>query len=245
MASFAESLLFLSDQTGFAIQGMAAFVAGAASAWIVIHWEIEALQRFPLWVLKWVTRLIGRDPNMVRLFVVICGFNSVAMFLYMSTGVWVVLPALVCFLTGMNLAIIFVRGRPAPLAEPPDGEEVPAADDAADGLGLGEGVRLKVLPLLCGLLVLVLELPAFWYSIGMGISLGHVLRDHYSLAEILFFSYNSPGIGRAFAQRGAAYLHIIVPVLAVSALAEAYSVSEASKMVPWGERWSDEDSGGA
>lgn len=238
VASFPESLAFLGSQTGFAIQGMIAFAAGAASAWIVIHWHIDALERFPLWVLNWVTKLMGHSPGMVKLFLVICGFNSVAMFLYMCTGVWVVVPALVCFLTGMNLAVIFVRARPAALPE-----LLPTGEQVVGSLPSHGALSLKVWPLLCGILVVVLELPAFWYAIGMGISLGHVVREHHSIAQIVLFRYQGSGVGAALAQRGAAFLHVIVPVLVVSALAEAYSVSEAGGMAGWVEREDDKESG--
>ena len=200
---------------------------GAASAWIVVHWRIEPLERFPLWMLKWVTKLIGRRPSMTRLFLAIFGFNSAAMFLYMCTGVWVILPAMVCFLTGMNLAIIFVRGQPTLPGEEADSDAAPAELEAE----LAGEPPLKLLPLICGLLVVLLELPAFWYSIGMGISLGHYVRDHFSLGAILLFRYPTPGMALAMGQRMAAYLQIIVPVLAVSALAEAYAVREASRAV--------------
>ncbi len=51
MPSLAESLAFLGSQTVFAFYGMVTFMAGAASAWIVIHWRIEPLMWFALWVL--------------------------------------------------------------------------------------------------------------------------------------------------------------------------------------------------
>ena len=230
VVSIGESLEFLRSQTGFAMQGLIAFAAGAASAWVVIRGHIEFLERFPLWVFKWVTKLIGQTPRMVRLFVVIFGFNSVAMFAYMCTGVWVVMPSVVCFLTGMNLAIIVVRSQPAPVAVE-DMDEETLARRAAE---LETGPQLKVFPLLCGLLVVLLELPAFWYSIGMGISLGHFMREHLSLGQILTFRYESTGVGQAFALRAVAYVQIIVPVLAISALAEAYAVREAGKLVSVG-----------
>ena len=228
MPPFAESLTFLVSQTGFALYGMIAFILGAASAWIVIRWEVEPLERFALWLLKCVTWLVGQHPTMFRLFVIIWGFNSTAMFVYLCTGVWVVMPALVCFLTGMNLAIIFVRG-------PAAAEGVPLmAGPAAGTPGVEEGSGLSVGPLLCGLLVVLLELPAFWYSIGMGISLGHFVQEHFSVAEIVLLRLRSPGFIEALTQRATAYLHVIVPLLAVSALAEAYAVREATRFVQAG-----------
>lgn len=227
MPAFSESLTFLMSQTGCALYGMIAFILGAASAWIVIHWEVEPLERFALWLLKCVTWLVGQRPTMLRLFVIIWGFNSAAMFVYMCTGVWVVMPALVCFLTGMNLAIIFVRG---PTVE---GATL-MAGPAAGITGVEDGPALSVGPLLCGLLVVLLELPAFWYSIGMGISLGHFVQEHFSLADIILFRLSSPDFNDALSQRATAYLQVIVPVLCVSALAEAYAVREASRFVQEG-----------
>jgi len=238
MPPFAESLTFLIGQTGCALYAMIAFILGAASAWVVIYWEVEPLERFALWLLKCVTWLVGQRPTMLRLFVIIWGFNSTAMFVYMCTGVWVVLPALVCFLTGMNLAIIFVRGPAA--AEGSPLIPVPAAStlDAEEGPALGVG------PMLCGLLVVLLELPAFWYSIGMGISLGHFVQEHFSsIADILLLRLGSPAFNAAFEERAAAYVQVIVPVLFVSALAEAYAVREASRAVQEGSKEKGEGAG--
>ena len=235
MGSLADSLAFLKGQTGFAILGMVTFMAGAASAGIVVHYRIGPLMRFPLWLLKWVMKLMGRRPSMGRLFVIIFVFNSVAMFLYMCTGVWVIGPALVGFLTGMNLAIVFVCGRPMLPPEAVESEDpAPAEDDA-------EPATPGLVPLLCGLLVLVLELPAFWYATGMGISLGRHVRDHFSLAQIVFMHYGEGGLGGELAVRAAAYGRVIVPVLALSAWAEAYAVAETSRMVGPDDAESDSD----
>ena len=232
MAPFVESLSFLRTQAGFAVYGMVVFISGVASAWIVIHWQIEPLMRFALWLLDWVAKLLGRRPTMPRLFVVIFCFNTAAMFVYMCTGVWVVLPALVGFLTGMNLAIIFAHGRPEWVDEDEDGVTTRVSVSEGDGLAeMSEPPPLRLLPLVCGLLVVVLELPAFWFSIGMGISLGHHVREHFGLMQILLFRFGEPGIGPQLVERCQAYVRVIAPVLAVSALAEAYAVSETSKIV--------------
>ncbi len=229
--SLAESLAFLHTQTGFALYGMAAFLAGAASAWIVIHWRVEPLIRFALWMLEQVGKLVGKHPSMARLFLVIFLFNSVAMFAYMCSGVWVFLPAAIGFLTGMNLAIIFVEGRPAWFEEEEEDSGLNLSVSEADGLAeMAEPPPVKLLPLLCGLLVIVLELPAFWFSMGMGISLGHFVREHYTAAQILLFQFRDPSLWPALAERCAAYWRVIAPVLAVSALAEAYAVAESARM---------------
>ena len=79
--------------------------------------------------------------------------------------------------------------------------------------------------------MVVFELPAFWYSIGMGISLGHYMQEHFTAVQILLFNYGEPGVMPALAERCSAYVRVIVPVLGVSALAEAYAVAETSKVV--------------
>ncbi len=167
---------------------------------------------------------------MGRLFTVIFLFNSIAMFVYMCAGLWVVLPALVGFLTGMNLVVIFAEGKPAWGEEEDDEPRALVSVSDADGLAEMAGPPPpKLLPLLCGLLVLLLELPAFWYALGMGISLGHFVRETYSVGQILMLDFRTPSISPQFMERCTAYLRVIVPVLAVSAWAEAYAVSETTK----------------
>jgi hypothetical protein len=66
----------------------------------------------------------------------------------------------------------------------------------------------------CGILVIVLELPAFWISIALGMS----------LSDLVWVEPSWQGIRAAFAPRAIAYAQVIVPVLAISAAAEAIAI---------------------
>ena len=67
---------------------------------------------------------------------------------------------------------------------------------------------------ICGLLTLLLELPCFWYTMGMTLWMTPGLFAMWRSADW------SP-----IAQRVTAYLTVILPILFVSAMVEAYAVS--------------------
>ena len=67
------------------------------------------------------------------------------------------------------------------------------------------------LSMACGVLVLLLELPCFWYCIAMGISMGWAVQGGTPYQT-------------ALASRAPAYASVIVPLLLVSALAESVTI---------------------
>jgi uncharacterized membrane protein SpoIIM required for sporulation len=70
-------------------------------------------------------------------------------------------------------------------------------------------------------MVLILELPAFWYSVAMGISMGHAVRSGTAYVE-------------AFQDRIVPYLAVIVPALLISAIAESIAIQFATPSKPRG-----------
>ena len=183
------------------------FAAGLFAAWPIVHYRLRGPARLPLAIFRLVLGLMGRSPSIARMAAVIFCFNTSAIFLYMSTGFHPLLPKVLCVWTGLNVGLIAGAAR---LGES-RGPGRPGADQWTPPRGL---------TLLCGLLVLLLELPAFWFSIAMGISMGHAVQ-----------SGGSPYLG-ALAVRAGAYFALVAPALLVSALAEAVAVRGSAGRAP-------------
>lgn len=176
------------------------FAVGLFLSWPIVHYRLELLTRLPLAVFHLVLRLIGTSPSIARTAAVVFCFNSVVIFAYMASGFHPLLPKVFGIWIGMNVGIIIGmvgrRGALPHVGRPAAGQWVPPASLTA----------------VCGALVLMLELPCFWFAVAMGISMGHTVQAG---AE----PYLS-----ALALRAQAYLAVIVPALAVSAIAEAIAV---------------------
>lgn len=229
--AWAESWSLFWRHTPLAAASAAVFFIGFASAWVVVRSDIRFLIWFPLWFLKTITSVVRRRPSFPFIFMVIFGFNSVAMFVYMLTGMAPFLPAAICFLTGMNIAIAVLKGHTlslgargcAPPENPPeDSAEKPGEDGAGQGdsppgeVSLGSGCFI----LACFVVVLALELPCFWFSIALGTSMefGEMGR------------FTSAGMMQVMLPRVLAYLRIIMPLLAVSAAAEATAIRRSRQL---------------
>jgi hypothetical protein len=138
----------------------------------------------------------------VRVFLVIFLFNSIAIFLYMGSGVLIVVPAAVAFLTGLNIGVIVLRSQEIGL---------PGGSDSSDP---SEPIETPSWVGVCGMAVVALELPCFWLSMAMGIRMGQALSHGYTAARV----------GELFVPRATAYVAVIVPVLFISALAETAAI---------------------
>lgn len=162
----------------------------------------------PLFLFRVVLRLLGEEPGLARLCLVIFGFNGTAMLLYMASGFHPVIPAAVCLLTGYNIAAILLLA----------GEKRELGD-----LVVSPGARWtppRWVAGLCGLAVLVVELPCFWYSIAMGIGLG------------LEIASGQTDYIQGFAPRLDAYLRVLLPALFASAMCESIAIRGMSTPAP-------------
>jgi hypothetical protein len=162
----------------------------------------------PLMLFRMVGGLLGSRPSMTRLWFVIFGFNGTAMALYMASGVHPAVPATICLVTGYNIAVILLlvgeRKDLDDLAISPAGAWMPARWVAG----------------LCGLAVILLELPCFWYSIAMGIRLGQeITADQTSYMQ-------------GIVTRLHAYALLLLPILLVSAVCEAIAIRGMSASPP-------------
>jgi hypothetical protein len=176
------------------------FVVGLFAAMPVVRYRLEVVKWLPLKLFRGVVRLMG-DGGVVRTAAVIWLFNSVAIFVYMASGFHPLLPKLFVMWTGLNI-VVLTGGI--------DKEKDPVLSrlvrPAENGLQLPRAILL-----LCGLFVLVLELPCFWFAIGMGVRMGHQVQAGARYVEQL-------------SHRAVPYVAVIVPLLLVSAIAEAIAI---------------------
>ena len=209
MVSLYSCLRLLVDHMWLGVAAALLFVAGLATAGPVVRYDYRALMVFPLWVVRRVMRIIGSEMRALRVFLVIFLFNSVAIYLYMVSGVLIILPAAFAFLTGLNIGVVVLKGRESALAAaveaPPDPSVAPPAP-----VGIPRWVDY------CGMVVLALELPSFWISVGLGIGMARKL----SVAG----QYTLGNMGALLTERTHAYWMIILPALFLSAVAETAAI---------------------
>jgi len=189
----------LVDHLRLALDAALLFAVGLFVSWPVVHYRLKAIARLPLAVFRLVLGLIGRSPGIPRMAGAIWGFNSVAIFVYMASGCHPLLPKLFGIWVGMNIGII--------MGMAPHAEDLLQAGMAAPG----QWVPPPLLSTVSGALVLVLELPCFWFAIAMGIRMGQAVQS------------GQPYLS-ALAPRATAYVCVIVPVLAFSAVCEAVAI---------------------
>jgi len=209
MATFHSSLCLLSDHVWLGVLAAVLFVAGLGTAGPVVRHDYRPLMALPLWVVRLVLRVMGPNLPPLRTFALIFGFNCVAIFLYMLSGVLIVVPAAMAFLTGLHIGVVVLKAGELDLAS--GAERPPPPVQAAR-----EGARAPAWVNFCGLLVLLLELPSFWISVGMGIGMARKL----SAAG----QYNLDVARALVTERVDAYLMIIIPALFLSALAETAAI---------------------
>jgi hypothetical protein len=183
-----------------AVHAALLFAVGLFVSWPVVHYRLRAMAWLPMAVFRLAMRLLGPSPSILRTWAVIVTFNATAMFLYMGSGFHPLLPKAFGIWVGMNIGIILGMGRqeqfPMTRAETAGPQWVPSA-------------RLTAI---CGLAVLLIELPCFWYCVALGISMGHVVQGGLA-------SYPA-----ALALRAGAYVTVLLPLLMASALAEAIAI---------------------
>jgi len=192
--SIAQAIRLILSHTGSAAAMALVFAAGGVFAFQARRWRLRALKGFAEWFAGRVERILSSGPSRLRLAAFIFLFNASAIFLYMLTGLVPWLPILTTFLAGMNVIFASLAGR-----------------------GRDRGFRTKPhvarSARICMLLTFALELPAFWYAMAMGWTIRTRMMD-------LFWGTNLDSVR----DRAAAYAMILVPILFVSAIAEAHAI---------------------
>ena len=189
----------LRDHFRLALHAALLFAAGLFASWPVVHYRLRAVSWLPMAVLRMIVRAFGASPSVARMAAVIGCFNTAAIFLYMASGVHPLLPKAFGVWTGLNVGVVMGMGR---------GVELMGRGAARQG----QWVPSRPLTAACGLLVMALELPSFWFSIAMGISMGQAVAG------------GGQPYWQAVAERAAVYAAVIVPTLLVSAAAEAVAI---------------------
>jgi hypothetical protein len=202
---YLEALNTLGDHLGAAVWALLVFLVGLLLASPVVRLEVTSLLAFPRWFMKMARTYLGPTTSPLLLGLCIFGFNTVAIFVYMISGGLVVLPIVFCLFTGLNVGAALLMEAQASLG-PPEAPEPPV-----------EPTPPKPWVGLCGLFVIVVELSAFWLAIGMGLKLGHLMRQEFTWATF-----------RAAAEpRVTAYLLVLAPALLISAIAETAAIKGA------------------
>ena len=210
MSELQTHLAFLARHGWGALGAFCAFFIGAFSARVVVANNIRPLMAFPMWLVERLMVFIRRNPSILALGLLIFTFNGVAMFIYLLLGLIPYLPAVIAFLTGMNVAIGAIKGPEIMIRSAEDGgDSAPADQDETPQAP----PKLNRLAVACSLVTLLLELPCFWLTIALAAGMNYWLGD-------VAAPRNLPD----FQMRVVTYLKVILPLLAVSALAESYSV---------------------
>ena len=188
---------------GLALLALFLFILGFGFSYFVEKFDLKAFKAFPVWFLRYTFRFANPNKNFIYIFSFIFLFNSGAICLYMLSGLLVLFPVLIAFLTGTNIGIIVMQPVPKELSE---GSFYRPRKDVKLSPGL----------LLLTVLVPLFELFVFCYSIAMGLEMASSMLLNFTWENAMILAI----------PRLKMYLVLCVPLLLVSALAEARVIKE-------------------
>ncbi|MFZ0390076.1 MAG: stage II sporulation protein M [Calditrichia bacterium] len=139
------------------------FIAGIYTAPFLVEKETGWLLAYPRWVGRLTKKYIERDHHFTALFIVIVILNNLSLFSGFLSGYLIVLPFLLCFFTGFNVAVL-----------------------GYDLLGWQGIWHMLVNP------VAWLEFPAAWLSFAMGFRLAVAVAENGFTAGVLEFQLLLP-----------------------------------------------------
>jgi hypothetical protein len=149
--------------------------------------------------MKVFVRFVNPSASIVRIFLIIFIFNTFSIMLYLISGLFIIFPYIIAFLTGMNIGLtVFIE---------PDGTleriEISTPEKA---------IRFMLL----SMLVLVFEVSVFSIALGLSMSMATAASTITvnNITNALFLS-------EILSVRLAAYFDICMPILFVSAIMEA------------------------
>lgn len=197
-----EALYVLKDNIYYTWFAMLVFFMGFCCSWIVYDLNIKAFLWFPKWFIKVMSKVINPRSSFLNIVLVIFIFNSISIMLYMSSGLFIILPVIIAFLTGMNIGLtVFI---------PPDlsieGYHIKEVRDPIKAFRM----------VLFSTLVLISEVLVFSMALGMGMSLGSAAATITSESM-----YSALFLSELLSIRMQAYVALCVPILAISAIMEA------------------------
>jgi len=196
--TYGEALTLLWKHLWGAVGMGLLFGAGMFLAIPVMRNRFRPLLFFPGIFADMLHRLLRKNPSTFRLAAFIFLFNTCAIFLYMLTGIVPFVPAAVALWAGLNVALAAILAQ----------KRFPPAD-----------INTLPLPLTArigAVMTFALEIPSFCFALAMGMT----IQSHL---PALFHSTDITDISR----RALAYIMVLVPTLAISALAEAHAVCSA------------------
>ena len=196
--TYTEALALLWEHTWGALGIGLVFGAGMLLAVPVMRKRIRPLLFFPGIFANMLHRLLGKSRSTLRLALFIFLFNSCAIFLYMLTGIVPFAPAAVAIWAGLNVALTSIIAQ----------KRFPRVDLSV--------VPLPLFARIGAVLTFALEIPSFCFALAMGMTI-----------QTRFTALLHGATANDLHRRALAYAMILVPVLALSALAEAHAVCSA------------------
>ena len=181
------------------------FILGFGFSALVEKYKLTAFTAFPLWFLKKTLALINPERPFLIIFLFIFLFNSLALCLYMLSGLLVFFPVLIAFLTGTNIGITVLFPIP---------EEVGRTIYRPN-----REVVVGPLFFLLTALVPLLELFAFCFAIALGLQ----------MASAMFIDFRWANAVDLALPRLVLYLQVCLPSLFVAALAETRLIKELAQ----------------
>lgn len=135
-------------------------MTGVFLAPLVLKNNIKLLTKYPLWIFKTIARYIENEYGILPLFILIFSLNVFSLAIDLVTGFGIILPVILAFLTGLNIAIISYK------------------------IGGHTGIiAIFFNP------VALIEIPAAWLALSLGMDLGiNILLNGYSSIAAEVFS---------------------------------------------------------
>jgi hypothetical protein len=207
-----EAAYIIKSNIYFAWLALFIFFSGFCFSWLVDLFNIRFLKWFPCWFMKALSRHVNPKASFTKIFTIIFLFNSISIAFYMISGLFVIFPFIISFLTGMNIGLTVFMPPQVTI----EGYEIGRTHEA--------GSIFKIM--IFSSFVMVLEVIIFSLALGMGMSLG--------VAVAVISNANpsaSPGASVFLAEllsiRLRTYMVICVPILALSAYMEATVIKGA------------------
>ncbi len=200
---FEQSLNLIRDNFYFGWFTLLLFFAGFTSSIIVEKMpQLAIIKAFPLWFIRLTAKYANPKRPFWKIFLFISMFNIIAIFFYMMSGIFVIVPFVIALLTGLNMGIIMQEPVPEEfrLANPYD----------------HEAAEFSYFSIFGTVLVPFFELIIFCVFVGIGMSMGVGLA----------LSYSPVMIAVLVKERLFSYIIIGVPMLVISGLLETLAIKD-------------------
>ena len=201
-----EAIYLIKGNIYFTWFALLIFFSGFCFSYLVDHFKIRFLTWFPHWFIKFMSKYVNPKASFLKIFLVIFLFNSISIAVYMMSGLFVIFPYIIAFLTGMNIGLtVFIP---------------PKANIEGYEMGHPHGAGNMFKMMLFSTFVMVLEIVTFSFALGMGMSLGIAVAA-VSVANPSASAGATMFLAELLSMRLRTYILFCVPVLAVSAYMES------------------------